>query len=112
MIYREWRSKTGLLRKEWKDESGRLHREDGPAYICHYPDASILQESFYISGVIHRESGPADIFYYPDGSKHEYFYLAGEYLGVNKEGFWSLWGILTEEGRKDHEILKYLVRFS
>ena len=45
-----------------KNESGELHREDGPA--IEYPDGT---KHWYLNGKLHREDGPA--IEYADGSK-------------------------------------------
>ena len=113
MSYSEWRNNDGLLRKEWTNEAGSLHREDGPSRIYYYRDGSIEWEQFDIDGYLHRDSGPAQISYHPDGSiEYEAFHTAGEYLGTGKIGFWRLWEILDEEGRKAPGILKCLARYS
>ena len=49
-------------RVEWRDEQGRLHREDGPA--LEHANGS---EKWYRHGKRHRDDGPAAI--YPDGRK-------------------------------------------
>jgi hypothetical protein len=113
MSYREWKYSDGSLQREWRDEKVEYHRENGPASICYRSDGSIRTEYFYLNGVQHRELGPAFIFYRADGSIiWEDFYLNGESLGREKKGFWALWDNLTEEQRKNPELLKYLVRFS
>ena len=104
---------NGCLWKEYRDEDGKLHREDGPSIIYHRYGGSIEWEYFYLNGVLHREFCPAQIWYNEDGSiRGVYFYLHGEYLGENKEGFWAIWDRLTDDKRKNPELLKYLVRFS
>jgi hypothetical protein len=113
MSYEEIKYSDGSFRREWRDEKGRYHRENGPAIICYYSDGSIKTEAFYINGESHRESGPVTIHYKPDGSIYlEAFYLNGKCLDYNKEGFWELWDNLTEEQRKNPELLKCLSRFS
>ena len=113
MTYEECKDSDGYLHKEWMTEDGKLHREDGPAYIHHSPDGSIRTEYFYLNGRLHRESGPAYIHHnYNSSTKDEWFYFNGNYIGSGKRGFWKLWDCLTEEQRKNPELLKYLVRFS
>ena len=85
MNYEEWKDSSGFLYKEWRNETGLIHREDGPAQICYNPD------------------GPIEI---------EYFYVAGESLGYDEEGFWALWEKLTEGQRQAPGIIRYLVKFS
>ena len=57
--------------KEWRDNLGRLHREDGPA--CDGPTS----KSWYIHGACHRTDGPAiertdgQVFYYLQGVEYK-----------------------------------------
>jgi hypothetical protein len=140
MRYKEWESSV-YLHKEWRDENNYLHREDGPASICHHKNGLLHSEKFYFHSRIHRELGPANIVYYPnglieriqywffghlnrvdgpaavyynsDGSiKYEEFWMHGALLGLDKEGFWMLWSSLTEDERKSTNILKCLARYS
>jgi hypothetical protein len=111
--YKEIEYSNGSFLREWRDERGRYHREDGPASICYRSDGSIRTEYFYLNGVQHRELGPAFIFYRADGPIiWEEFYLNGEFLGRDKEGFWVLWDNLNEEQHRSPEILKRLSGFS
>jgi hypothetical protein len=84
MSYEEWKTFNGFTYKEWRNEEGLIHREDGPAFTTQYPD----------------------------GSTSELFHFNGEYLGYNGLGFWVLWGMLTEEQRKAPNLLKCLARYS
>ncbi len=84
-MYVEWKDYFGCLHKEWKNEDGELHREDGPAYIRYYPTGSINWEAFYLDGTI---------------------------IGFGKKGFWKLWDRLDEEKRQAPGLLKYLARYS
>ena len=54
--------------KIWKNENGKLHREDGPAVI--FPDGI---QQWYINGNLHRGDDPAIIC--PDG--RQYWYING-----------------------------------
>jgi hypothetical protein len=141
MSYKEFKDNYDFLCKEWRNDAGQFHREDGPAEIkCHhdgetlleafwingkrhrelgpaqiryYIDGSIEREYFYVFGKSHRELGPAQIHYNPDGSiEWEQFYIEGRPLGFDKEGFWALWHKLTHEQQQNHNLLKYLVRYS
>ena len=47
---------------EWRDEQGRLHRDDGPARIF-----ASGREEWYRHGKLHRDDGPAAS--YPDGRR-------------------------------------------
>jgi antitoxin component YwqK of YwqJK toxin-antitoxin module len=112
MSYEEFKYSDGSFKREWKDEYGLFHREDGPAIICYYPGGSISSESFYFEGRPHRELGPAQIWYNENGSiEFERFYVNRIYLGDEKEGFWNLWRILSDEKRQSPEILKCLTRY-
>jgi hypothetical protein len=85
MTYKEVKHSNGSFRRVWRDENGYLHREDGPAIVWYNSDGSISEGKFSLNG---------------------------ELIGYNEEGFWALWDNLTEEQRKNPELLKYLVRFS
>ncbi len=112
MSYNEYKDSYGCLRKMWTNEYDKYHREGAPALIHYYLDGSIDMEVFYIDGRLHREDGPAQLRYYPDGSiKSEEFWFHGAFLGIDKEGFWALWGKLTEVERQSPSILKCLARF-
>jgi hypothetical protein len=50
---------------EYRDDSGRLHRMDGPAY-----ESSDGAKMWYINGLLHRDGKPA--VEYPNGSKSWY----------------------------------------
>jgi antitoxin component YwqK of YwqJK toxin-antitoxin module len=103
----------GSIEREYFYLDGRFHRELGPAVIRYYPDGSIEEECFYINGVSHREFGPATVDYNADGSiNQECFYINGEYMGSEECGFWNLWDKLTDDKRRNPELLKYLVKFS
>jgi hypothetical protein len=98
---------------EWKDDEGKLHREDGPAYIKYYHDGRIY-ESFWLNDTFHRRYGPARIWTNkkdPDYYEDEYWHL-GLYLGKSRDGFWKLWDFLNEEERKNPDILKLIASLS
>ena len=57
-----------VLSEEWLDADGRLHREDGPAWIKYHADGSVLSEEWFVDDKLHREDGPAMIWYHADGS--------------------------------------------
>jgi hypothetical protein len=54
--------------KEWKLPSGKLHREDGPAY-----EGIDGLKSWWINGKRHREDGPAIEW----GSGHKWWLING-----------------------------------
>ena len=85
MTYKEVKHSNGSFRRVWSNENGELHREDGPAIVWYNSDGSIYEGKFS---------------------------LHGELIGYNEEGFWALWDNLTDDKRKNPELLKYLVRFS
>ena len=41
----------------WKNDDGKFHREDGPAYV-----RSFVVKKWYINGELHREGGPAVVW--------------------------------------------------
>ena len=68
---------------------GKLHKEDGPAYIYYHKNGSIWSKHYCINGGLHREDGPALIRYYKDGSIwDEYYYLNG--VEYSKEEYLNL----------------------
>lgn len=112
MSYREWKGADGSLHKEWRNEAGLFHREDGPAQISYYTDGSIEWETFWMAGLPSRDLGPAQTLYNIDGKiLLEHFYIKGKHLGSNKKGFWGLWEKLTEVERQAPEFLKCLTRY-
>ncbi len=140
-MYKEDKDICGYLHKEWFNDHGDLHREDGPAYIRYNPNGSISSQSFCINGHLHREDGPASIQYDSYGNiisessflygqyhrkdgpaeirrnkvgsiDYEEFWIDGKFLEIDKVGFWMLWGRLTEVERQAPDILKYLARYS
>jgi hypothetical protein len=113
MIYKEFKDPYGFLSKEWRNNAGELHREDGPAEICYNANGSIRHQAFYLNGSISRKDGPAYIYHKLDGSiDHEAFYVSGKFLEIDKVGFWRLWEILNEVERQAPDILKCLARYS
>jgi hypothetical protein len=113
MSYEEWIDTDGSSYKEWRNDAGKLHREDGPAEICYNANGSIRHQAFYLNGGISRKDGPAYIYHKLDGSIfHEAFYLDSQHLGDDKKGFWALWERLSEEGRQTSNLLRYLARYS
>jgi hypothetical protein len=84
MSYKEIKHPDCSFRREWRIEDGRLHREDGPAYISYNYDGSI---------------------------ESEYFYFNGNYMGSGERGFWNLWHRLNEEKRGNLSILKIMIRY-
>ncbi len=48
-------------------QNGKLHNEDGPAYIQWYPNGQIDNIQYYQNGKRHNEHGPACILWYPNG---------------------------------------------
>jgi antitoxin component YwqK of YwqJK toxin-antitoxin module len=47
----------------------------------YYPDGNLAYECYYLNGKIHRENGPAFIYYYKNGNiGSESHYINGKYL--------------------------------
>jgi antitoxin component YwqK of YwqJK toxin-antitoxin module len=63
---------------------GKMHREDGPAYIFYYPNGNVYSDYHYIKGKLHREDGPAIVEYY---NSHSEYYINGKNL--SKEDWYS-----------------------
>ena len=85
--------------KVWISSRGQFHRIGGPA--IEYPDG---YKAWLINGKRHRLNGPA--IEHSDGSKT--WCINGELLGINDEGFWELWDLLTPEQKQDPILLSYL----
>jgi antitoxin component YwqK of YwqJK toxin-antitoxin module len=139
--YKEYIDERGFLHKQWVNNSGVCHRDDGPADIGYYPDGSMCYEEFYINGVMHREGGPAEIIYYSngllkaetfvvkgkyhredgpadisyleDGSiSFEAYYFKNKFLGTGYIGFWNFWKNIDGKQKQNINVLKYLLRHS
>jgi hypothetical protein len=106
--YKEYIDKRGFLHKQWVNNSGLSHHDDGPADIWYYPDGSMCYEEFRINGVHHNRDGAAVIAYKCDGSiSWESYCISGVYYT-----FWNFWDKLNEDERRSINILKCLARYS
>jgi hypothetical protein len=85
----------------WSD--GKLHREDGPAVV--WVDGS---SGWFLDGKQHREDGPA--VDYPGGAKH--WWYDGRNLGLNSDGFWAHWELLTHQQRCNLNLHSWLVKYT
>jgi hypothetical protein len=65
---------SGRARIEQWLRDGRLHRDDGPAYVEIREDGS-QSMGWYRDGKLHRADGPAWIDLHADGSRSERWYL-------------------------------------
>lgn len=61
------RSDGSVASEVWRDEDGRLHREDGPAYIQRDANGVVTREVWHVDGRTHRVDGPAVIVRDPCG---------------------------------------------
>lgn len=99
-----------------RNSSGLLHQdEDLPATttIECIGRERVIHENFYKNNLLHRMLGPAIITYDDDGSvSYAKFYVNGEFIGSNKDGFYALWSMLNEDDRRHISILKYLTMYS
>ena len=83
---------------EWRDEQGRLHREDGPALI--HANGS---EKWYLNGVRHRDDGPACVYvngtekWYRHGRRHRDDGPAASYPDGRR--IWFVDGVKVREER-------------
>lgn len=64
---------------QYLDEQGRLHREDGPAFIC----SNQLIHAWYYEGKLHRDKGPALISQLGEGQFHYEYYIHGKLHRIN-----------------------------
>ena len=89
----------------WSEEwwvDGRLHRADGPAWICYNEDGSVSYESWYVDGRRHRADGPAWIDYYDDGSVlSEAWHVDGRELTKDEHLAWRRKRIIDEITEED-----------
>lgn len=51
----------------WR-RNGRLHRENGPAFITINDDGEVVAESWFFNGMHHRTDGPAHVAFDDDGT--------------------------------------------
>lgn len=112
MSYKEYKDDDGCIRKEWRNDAGELHREDGPAYIKYYDDGSIFYKQFFINGYYHRLDGPAVTRYFLDGSiEYERYWINGEFIGTGEQGFWKLWSRLNKEERSNATLIETMMKY-
>ena len=65
--------------------NGKIHREDGPAYIWYYDNGDVAYKGYYINDLRHREDGPASIGYDKNGSvKYTEYWLNGKLLTMEE----------------------------
>jgi antitoxin component YwqK of YwqJK toxin-antitoxin module len=64
-----------IIAVKYFDNDGKLHRENGPAFIYFYKSGELLQEKYYFHGIRHRKDDYQSISYYPNGNiwKLEYY---------------------------------------
>jgi antitoxin component YwqK of YwqJK toxin-antitoxin module len=72
----------GELEKEEYYWQGIKHREGGPAEIVYdvYDNGNIIKEKWIQNNKIHREDGPAAIYYYPNGNIETEEYFVNDNL--------------------------------
>ena len=63
--------------------NGKRHRTDGPAMLKYYESGEIQHEEWYLNDELHREDGPAGIEYYDSNTKDIY----KEYYFLNGKNF-------------------------
>ena len=66
---RIWRAPDSkrILKVEWRDDEGALHKPDGPAVEEWAPSGELVLQEFFRHGKRHREDGPASITWDPKG---------------------------------------------
>lgn len=112
MNYKEFNENNILISEFWRNEEGFLHREDGPSGIIYNEDGSVYFENFSLYGKTHRIDGAAVIYYCDGKISSEYFYIHGNSLGCGQKGFWILWKNLSEEQRKNPNLLRTMTRYA
>ena len=80
--------KNGVI--EWRNENGKLHRTDGPAF----EDPTANAKAWYINGKLHREDGPAmegplGQSWYKNGKRHRLNGPAVEWADGRREWYRS-----------------------
>ena len=94
-----WRYSDGTT-EEFYYRDGKIHRDDGPAWIFRYADGSVLSEEYYRDGKIHRDDGPAWSFHTADGSVWREDYYRNDKL--HREGGPArIIGMLSPEGPQE-----------
>ena len=64
--------------EEWRNEAGRYHRLDGPAFRRWYDNGQLGVEVWYINGVYHRLDGPVYRLWGNNGQlRRELWYING-----------------------------------
>jgi hypothetical protein len=98
--HRVRRRSDGSVEEESWHLSGKLHREDGPAWIQYRPDGSVLLVAWHLDGKFHREDGPARIHYRQDGSVElESWWLDDQWLkDVTSQEDFEAWKYLKSVG--------------
>ena len=70
----------GYLKEEWRNATGELHRENGPAIIVANPrTGDVHLQEYYWHGWLHRENGPARIERYSEQLIEEWFITGKEH---------------------------------
>jgi hypothetical protein len=75
LIYKVEYYENGKVHYEVYCLNGKLHRENGPAYIEYRKDGKVSYEGYYLNDNLHRENGPAYIDHYENGNYTERYYL-------------------------------------
>jgi antitoxin component YwqK of YwqJK toxin-antitoxin module len=69
--------------------NGKIHNEEGPAYIRYHENGKVEYQEWWVNGKLHNEEGPAYIEYYEDGKvSYQSWYINDKLL--SKEDFTSL----------------------
>lgn len=88
---------------------GKMHRNDGPAECTFDKETmEMVRYEYYVKGRMHCITGPAD---WNNGGWYSWWFK-GMCLGRDKQGFWELWGLLTDEQRNNLDLLMWLPRCS
>ncbi len=86
----------GLSRHEYRNENGKLHRENGPAEIWYYENGQVKYEWWWLNGVLHNTTGAAYIKYDENGQVTKLEWWIDGYE-CTKDEYLALGGTLPEE---------------
>ncbi len=78
-------------------------------------NGKIIDIIYYEEGKINRLNGPASSYFHYKGDLLfvvEHYFIKGNYIGSDKDGFWALWDLLDDDGRSSQNMLNLLAKYS
>jgi hypothetical protein len=96
--------KINQQEERYMNIKGRLHKENGPAFIGYYKNGKIAYLVYHVNGKLHREDGPAFQSFHKNGNPRKINYYFNNLLHrTNGPAMTSLY----KNGKIEHE--KYLI---